>query len=119
MKYLRASKDHIFYILGFAAGFGVCFTIAKISGRREAWDAPEYFTVGIPVMCAVVFALSYLRPERVWRWPLSMAIGQSLAMAIHGGDLTLWPLSIIAMTICSIPQFLIGKLAAWVKIKIS
>jgi hypothetical protein len=83
-----------------------------VTGRKEAWDSGVYFYVGIPVMCALIFATSYFFPRRAWRWTLSMAVGQSLAIASGGGSLNLWPLSIIAMVILSIPQFVTGVVAS-------
>lgn len=93
------------------AGFTVCLAITSVTGRREAWDAGEYFTIGIPLMCAVIFAISYRFPHRSWRWVLCMAVGQGTAMALGGGSLSLWPLSIIAMTVVSLPQFITALIA--------
>lgn len=95
-----------------AAGLIVCLAIMKATGKREAWDSAHYFTKGIPAMCAVSFAVAYFFPTRPWRWTLSMAAGQSAAMAYSGGSLSLWPLSLIAMTILSVPQLLSGMLGS-------
>lgn len=99
------------FVISAVAGFAVCFGVASLTGRREAWDSPLYFSAGIPVMCLLVFIISYLSPEKPWRWTLGMAAGQSLAMAVAGGSLGLWPLALIAMTILSVPQLLCGFLA--------
>ena len=50
-----------------------------------------------------------LRPRR---WTVSMALGQSVAMLLSGNSLSLWPLSIIAMTVYSLPQFAAGYVAS-------
>lgn len=105
------------YVTAFLVGLVISFAITKITGRKEAWDSGAYFSVGIPLMVLVIFVLSYKFPDRAWRWTLAMALGQSLAMVFAGGSLNLWPLSIIAMTIYSIPQFLVGSLAAKLKSK--
>jgi hypothetical protein len=102
----------IAYPVSFIVGFAVCFALSMITGKREAWDSGLYFSAGIPVMCAVIAALSYTRPDRPWRWTLAMAVGQSLAIVMADRSLSLWPLSIMAMLICSIPQFLAGKIAS-------
>lgn len=47
------------YVVSFIAGLAICLLITKISGRKEAWDATEYFTIGIPAMGLVIFALGY------------------------------------------------------------
>lgn len=100
------------YALAAGGGFAVCFAIAQATGRREAWDAGEYFSLGIPLMCAIVFALAWHWPQHAWRWTLAMAAGQATALALGGGSLSLWPLAVIAMTVVSIPQFVTGLVAA-------
>ncbi|HEX5340270.1 MAG TPA: hypothetical protein VFX47_05270 [Gammaproteobacteria bacterium] len=102
------------------AGLVVCLIITVITGRKEAWDSAAYFSIGIPVMCLLIFVISYLFPVRIWRWVLCMAIGQSVAMLLGGGSLSLWPLSIIVLAILSIPQWLSGFVASkLVKRKVS
>ncbi len=100
------------YWVSALAGLLICLLIAKISGRREAWDSPLYFTAGIPLLCVVMAVVAYQAPQRVWRWVLAMAVGQSLAMAIAGGSATLWPLALIAMTVLSLPQWIVARLAS-------
>jgi hypothetical protein len=46
------------YVASFIAGLAICLLITMISGRKEAWDAPEYFTLGIPVMCLAIIAMT-------------------------------------------------------------
>ncbi len=100
------------HIVSAVAGFAVCMSVSITSGRREAWDSPLYFMIGIPLMCVVIFAISYRFPQRAWRWPLSMAIGQSAAMVMGGGSASLWPLAMIAMTVVSAPQFVVAMIAS-------
>jgi hypothetical protein len=107
-----ARSDYLPYAAAALSGFVVCFSIAFATGRNEAWDSGYYFTVGIPVMCALIFAISYIFPRRPWRWTLAMAAGQALALALGGGSLNLWPLAIIAMAILSVPQFVCGQVAS-------
>lgn len=98
-----------------ASGLGglvVCLTITLMTGRREAWDSGAYFSIGIPVMCSLIFAISYCWPDRPWRWTWSMAVGQSVAMLLGGNSLSLWPLSLIAMAVLSVPQFVTGVVAS-------
>lgn len=99
------------YVVAFAVGLGVCLAVSKISGRREAWDSPMYFTTGIPAMALVSFILSYLDP-RPLHWAVAMAVGQSLALVLSDGSFSLWPLAMIAMLVCSFPQFAAGWVGA-------
>lgn len=107
-----ARNDYFAYAAAALSGLVVCLAITIATGRKEAWDSGVYFSVGIPVMCAVIFAISYRFPRKAWRWTLSMALGQSVAIALGGGSLSLWPLSIIAMAVLSVPQFVTGLAAS-------
>ncbi|MDP1673993.1 MAG: hypothetical protein Q8L65_12900 [Burkholderiales bacterium] len=108
----QRSEGWLPYTLAAVSGFAVCFAIAQATGRREAWDATEYFSIGIPLMFVIVFVLAWHWPRRAWRWALAMAVGQAAALAVCGNSLSLWPLAIIAMTVVSVPQFVAGLIAA-------
>ena len=108
----KLNHQYIPYVASALAGLGVCLAITIVTGRKEAWDSGVYFFVGIPIMCALIFVISYRFPTHAWRWTLSMAVGQSLAIASAAGSLNLWPLSIVAMTVVSIPQFITGFVAS-------
>jgi hypothetical protein len=96
------------YAAAALAGFATCLAITLATGKREAWDSSLYFILGIPLMCAVAFWLGYAFPKGAWRWALSMAVGQSVALALGGGSLSLWPLAIVAMTVLSVPQLVVA-----------
>ena len=107
-----AKSDYLPYAAAALSGFFVCLAITIATGKSEAWDSGYYFTVGIPVMCALIFVISYIFPRRTWRWTLAMAVGQSVALALGGGSLTLWPIAIFGMAILSVPQFICGLIAS-------
>jgi hypothetical protein len=92
------------YIVSLVAGFAICMAIRKVSGRLEMWDSSLYFVAGIPLMCIATFVLAYIYPVRAWRWVVSMAVGQSIVLLMVGGSLALWPLTIVALMILSLPQ---------------
>ena len=71
------------------------------------------------MMCLVIFALGYWFPQRAWRWALCMAFGQSVAMVLGGGSASLWPLAIIAMTVVSLPQFIVVMIASHITKKMA
>jgi hypothetical protein len=107
------TREWMPYAAAALSGLTVCLAISQASGRKEAWDSDLYFTIGMPVMVLAIFALSYFFPQRAWRWTLSMAIGQSIAMLLGGNSLSLWPLAIIAMLFFSLPQFAFGFAGSW------
>jgi hypothetical protein len=100
------------YTLSLVAGLATCLAIMAVSGRKEAWDSNLYFVAGIPAMCVAAFALARAWPVRAWRWVVVMAVGQTIPLLLAGGSLALWPLSIIAMTVLSLPQFAVAILAS-------
>ena len=105
-------NDYIPFVASAVAGLLVCLAISLVTGRKEAWDSEVYFSMGIPIMCTLIFAIGYRFPDRAWRWTLSMAAGQAVAMLSAGNSLSLWPLSLIAMTVLSVPQFIVGSVAS-------
>jgi len=101
-------SDGFPYAASALVGFLTCIALTIAFGGREAVDTAAYFPIGVPVMAAAIFAISYVFPTRAWRWTLSMAAGQMAAMVLAGSSLNLWPIAIIAMLVCSTPQFLAG-----------
>jgi hypothetical protein len=106
------NNNYLPFAASAVAGLVVCLVISLVTGRKEAWDSEVYFSLGIPVMCAVMFAIGYRFPERAWRWTLCMAVGQAVTMLSAGNSLSLWPLSLVAMTVLSVPQFVVGSVAS-------
>jgi len=100
------------YITAALAGLMTCMAIALVAGRREAWDAGAYYSIGIPIMVVVIFVIAWAYPERAWRWTLAMAVGQSLSALLQGSSLNLFPIAVVFMTVVSVPQFIAGYLAA-------
>ena len=105
----KASSSDLFpYAASFLAGFVVCLGLTITAGGREAVDTAAYFPVGIPLMALAILGISYLFPNRPWRWTVSMAAGQMSAMLLAGSSLSLWPIAMVFMLICSAPQFVAG-----------
>jgi len=79
-------------ILG-GLGFALWIGLSLIGGLgsedagfrvREAWDTPAYFYVGLPLMALAVAIAAFLRPSRVWRWPLALVAGHQAGVLIIG-----------------------------------
>ena len=87
-------------VTGFALELGVHLA----SGRREAWDSPIFWTVGLPAaaLAALLIGLFAQRPE--WRWTVLIAPSQVLTMMLRSGDIGgLWPLTLVLSSILSAP----------------
>jgi hypothetical protein len=96
----------------FAAGMLSWIVLARLGHRSEAWDAPLYFQLGIPVLALLSALLGYLEPMRAWRFGLAPYAGQGLVMfALNpGGNL---PLGLITLGILSLPGIAAATLGAW------
>jgi hypothetical protein len=99
-----------------AAGLGLWFIGAEISGRREAWDSGIYWAVFYPISIVACGVLGYLFPERAWRWAPAFFLGQCVAMLLRNGELgNLFPLGLILFGILSLPGVVVAKLGARLK----
>jgi hypothetical protein len=108
-------KNKIFpYAFSIIGGLATCYAVAEISNKSEAWDSGVYYNFGIPIMCLLVFAISWFYPKSAWRWTVAMMLGQAIAIGVTNTDASwnLWPLSLIAFAVLSIPQFIVGFIAA-------
>lgn len=116
LKQEDQNKEYVVYAVAGLAGILICSLILINSGKKEVWDNNVYYPIGIPVMCLIIAGLSYFAPVKAWRWPLTMALGQSVAMWLAGGSMNLWPISIIMMIVMSLPQFVTGFLVSRFKL---
>ena len=111
MKTASANNDGLAHILAAATGLVVTLTITVTNDVPIAWASTTYFVLGIPVMCMVTYLLSRTYSVRVWRWPLSMMLGQVFSAILYGQG-ALVPVAMAYVTLLSIPQFLAGMLGA-------
>jgi len=76
-----AARDRVLFGCALALGAFGWWGVALVSGRREAWDAPEYFGWVLPVTALGLLLLGYLGSRAAWRWPL-LVFGAQLASMI-------------------------------------
>lgn len=107
-------KDTWLYGLAAAAGILVWVAVSSMSGRREAWDSPAYFQVGIPVLCLVSVVLGYFSPDRAWRWGAVPLGAQTAWMFVTQGIGNLWPLGLIMGGILAVPPVLAARFGAFI-----
>jgi hypothetical protein len=102
------------YILAIAYGAAIWIVVARLSGRREAWDSGLYFSVGIPAVCLGSMALAFLEPRRPWRWGVLPLAGQFLWMVLSQGPGNLLPLGVAAFGVLSIPSIIAARIGAFI-----
>ena len=101
-----------------ASGALLWLGTAAVSGRREAWDSPLYWTAAYPLCIALAALFAYLAPERPARWAFSIMLVQPLAMVLaSNGDFGLLPLGLILFAILALPPFAAAKVAASMRLR--
>lgn len=78
--------------------------VALTSGRREAWDSPIYWTVGLPAAALAALLIGFTSRRPGWLWTILIAPSQVLAMMLRSGEIgNLWPLTLVLSSILSAP----------------
>lgn len=93
-----ATRDRVLFALAILVGAGAWFGVVVLGGRREAWDAPEFTALGLPLAYGACLVLGFFGSRQAWRWP-ALVFGALAASAVlgGGGDLTLWPLTLLLL----------------------
>jgi hypothetical protein len=91
-------------LLAVATGVALELGIGAMSGRREAWDSSQYWTIGLPIAGVVSLAIGWLSRGSDWLWTLLVVPGQVLTMMVRSMEISgLWPLALIFSAILSTP----------------
>ncbi len=91
-------------IAGIVVGVALEVGIHALSGRREAWDSPEFWTIGIPSALAVSIVIGFLSRSRDWIWTFVIVPSQVTIMIVRSGEIGgLWPLAMILSSVLGVP----------------
>src|SRR5262249_729401 len=83
-------------------GMGLELGVHALSGRREAWDSAQYWTIGMPLAVIVSGPLGLLSQRRDWLFTFVIVPSQVLTMMVTSGEIgSLWPL---ALALSSAPR---------------
>ena len=78
--------------------------IHALSGRSEAWDSPEFWTLGLPAALLVSAALGFLGRRKDWLWTFAIVPAQVTTMMLRSGEIGgLWPLTAALSAVLSAP----------------
>jgi hypothetical protein len=104
------------YGVALAGGAALWLATTWLTGRREAWDDPLYWTAAYPLAIVLAGVLGYWAPERPWRWGLAVMLVQAVVMvATSGSDFSLLPLGMILFGVLALPAIGLAKLAAMLR----
>ena len=92
-------------LLGIVTGVALELGIHALSHRREAWDSPQFWTIGLPLAGLAALAIGFLARGRDWTWTAVIVPSQVMTMIVRSGDFNggLWPLTVALSTILSVP----------------
>jgi hypothetical protein len=99
------------YLPAALAGLALWLLTSGASGRREPWDAPEFWSQGYPLAIALAVLLGIVWPHRSWLWGFIVMAMMAPVMAWNGSDLSLLPLGLVALMVLAIPASLAGLIA--------
>jgi hypothetical protein len=78
-------SDKQAYCIAAAGGTILWVATTVVSGRKEAWDSPLYWSAAYPLGIAIAGVLGYVATDRPWRWALALMLAQALTLAITLG----------------------------------
>lgn len=90
--------------LAVVTGIPLELGIHALSGRREAWDSAEFWTIGLPAALVASAALGFFARRTDWLWTFIIVPAQVTTMMVRNGEIgSLWPLAAALSAILSAP----------------
>ena len=118
---MQLRSDLIPSVLAFLIGAADWELVRQLGSRREAWDDPVYWQLGLPLLALAAFVLGLAWRERPWRWVVWLMIGQaawSLILAISQDGLpNLLPLGLLMFAVLGIPCLVAAYAGRWLGTK--
>jgi hypothetical protein len=96
-------SDKQAYCIAAAGGAILWVATTVVSGRREAWDSPLYWSAAYPLGIATAGVLGYAATDRPWRWGLALMLPQAVTLAIMTFSFGLLPLGLIMFGVLAAP----------------
>jgi hypothetical protein len=91
-------------LLAALTGAALELGIHAVSGRREAWDSTQYWTIGVPLALVISGAIGFFSRRTDWLWTLILIPSQVMTMMLRSAELSgLWPLTLVLSAILSAP----------------
>jgi hypothetical protein len=101
-KYVLRTRTII--ALSIFTGVALELGIYAVSGRSEAWDSTQYWTIGLPLAALMSLAIGYLSRHTDWAWTILVVPAQVTTMMLRSGEIgSLWPLAALLSAFLSLP----------------
>ena len=101
---LEVLKTRTVIVLVVATGVALELGIHALSGRREAWDSPLYWTLGLPAAMVASVIIGFVARRADWLWSAALVPSQVMTMMVRSGEISgLWPLMLILSSVLSTP----------------
>jgi hypothetical protein len=98
-------------ILSIVVGIGLELGVQALGARREAWDSPAFWTIGMPLALVIAFVIGVRSTGRAWLTTFAIAPAQFATMTVRSGEVgSLWPLGLILSAALSTP-FVVASFA--------
>ncbi len=109
-------KKYLPLLISALVGITSWLSIEIWSSKEEAWDSPLYWTIGYPIMIIAIISISYIWPEKPWRWAVTAIMAQVLVgLAQAFPHMNLWPFSLIIFFLLSLPLVLSSYAGSMIK----
>ena len=110
---------HWVFVLTMGMGAVIWLASPAMTGRAEPWDAhsPYY----IVALFGAGFFAAIVEPQRFWRWPIAIYLGQCAAIIVQallrpGGDLGLFfPMGMAALAFYAVLSFIGSSAGACIR----
>ena len=113
----RAISNIVPIAIATVAGILAWDLVRLIGGRREAWDDPNYWAIGYPLMLATALMLGLGFPERPWRWAVVIVAAQAAWALFLGlatdGSVSLFPLGLAMFAVLALPCVAAAFVGQW------
>ena len=97
------SNGSVAFLSGCFGGAFVWLWFGGFDFRREGWDNPHYFTIGVPVLLALCAILGFIVPLRAWRWGVASMLGQVVVAIAGNPTLNMLPLGLAIFAALAAP----------------
>ena len=97
-------------------GLAVWVLITELTHRREAWDAGEFWSMGVPAILLMNAVAGFLEPRKLMLKGIISVSLQPLAMTVKAGEIgSMFPFGLIVFLVLGLFFSAGGAVGAFVK----